>query len=202
MKVLVAEDDTPLRLALTRLLAIGEFEPIPCGNGQEALEVMTGYDPPCLAVLDWEMPLVDGVSACTLVRKAQDPLFPPYMIMLTARATQSDIVMALDAGADDFVAKPYDNKELMARVRAGRRIVEGMLARRQEVNDARESAEKSQMLQELWPVCGKCGKLHKDDEYLVRLSGYLGAHPEIEIEDRLCSDCEIGRLRQAAETSA
>ena len=202
MRILLAEDDTPLRVALTRLLAGDEFEPIPCSNGQEALEVMTGHDSPPLAVLDWGMPLVDGISVCTRVRDAQDPRCPPYMIVLTARSKKPDIVRALDAGADDFVSKPYDNKELMARVHVGRRTVESMFTRLREIRDGRESAYDSELLQELWPICGSCGKLHKDDEYLARLRSYLGEHPEVEIQQRLCADCEFGPLQEPAGASA
>lgn len=123
MKVLVAEDDVTSRKLLGRVLEAWGYEVTPAGDGSQAWEALAGPDSPPLAILDWEMPELDGVELCRLVRAVETPS-PPYIILLTARTAKEDIVTGLDAGADDFLTKPFHREELRARVEVGRRFVE------------------------------------------------------------------------------
>jgi two-component system, cell cycle response regulator len=121
--VLIADDDpVSLRLLQVSLTSAG-YRVVVAPNGSEALRIMNRDDSPRLAVLDWMMPSLDGVDVCRAVRRsAREPYL--YIIMLTAKGHQSEIIEGLEAGADDYITKPYDLQELKARLRAGRRILE------------------------------------------------------------------------------
>jgi len=123
MKVLVADDDPTSRLLLTRVLSKWGYQPVPTKDGAEALAVFLAGNAPSLAIIDWMMPKLDGTEVCRRVREIDVPL-PPYMILLTARGGKEDIVTGLNAGANDYVCKPFDAEELRARLEVGRRYVE------------------------------------------------------------------------------
>jgi CheY-like chemotaxis protein/HPt (histidine-containing phosphotransfer) domain-containing protein len=92
-------------------------------DGAKAWQAMQQPDAPKLAILDWMMPELDGLEVCRRVR-ALETAQPPYLIMLTAKVAKEDIIAGLEAGADDYLAKPFDPRELKARVDVGRRIIE------------------------------------------------------------------------------
>ncbi len=123
MRVLIAEDDVTSRMLLKRVLESWGYEVIVTKDGAQAWEELQVTDGPRLAILDWMMPGMDGVDVCRRIR-AQETLQPPYLILLTALGDKESVVTGLDAGADDFVRKPYDPDELRARLAVGRRLVE------------------------------------------------------------------------------
>lgn len=113
-KVLVVDDDRAIRESLERLLSLEGYSASSVSNGSEALEVLRRGQVDLL-VLDWMMPSVDGLTVCRVLR-SEGSATP--ILMLTARTETSDRVAGLDAGADDYLAKPFDPAELLARVRA------------------------------------------------------------------------------------
>ncbi len=113
-RILFAEDDPGVREALARALRFEGYEVQTVSDGGEALESV-GQNPPDLLVLDVMMPFVDGLSVCRRVREKHRRL---PILMLTARHEISDRVAGLDAGADDYLAKPFALDELLARIRA------------------------------------------------------------------------------------
>ena len=123
MRILVAEDDEiSLRLIVSMLEEWG-YEAVSAKDGAEAWEILQRDDAPQIALLDWVMPEVDGVDLCRRIREAEhEPCV--YTILLTAKGEREDILIGLDAGADDYVTKPFDPHELEVRLRAGRRIVD------------------------------------------------------------------------------
>ena len=123
MKVLIAEDDRTTRAMLAAIVARWGYVPIPAEDGGAAWSALQQPDPPRLVLLDWNMPVLSGVEVCRLMRAA-NPSDPPYLILLTGRADKGDVVRGLDAGANDFVAKPYDHEELQARLQVGRRMLD------------------------------------------------------------------------------
>ena len=112
--VLIAEDDRAVRVALERALELEGYRVVAVSNGAEALESISACAPD-VVLLDVSMPLVDGLTVCRVLR-AEDDQVP--VLMLTARTETSHRIAGLDAGADDYLPKPYDLGELLARIRA------------------------------------------------------------------------------------
>lgn len=133
-RVLVADDDPMSLRLLERLLPMWGYEVLTASHGDEAWARLQEPDPPTLAVLDWNMPGIQGPEICRRLR-AQEREPYVYVLLLTAKQQREDLVEAIQAGADDFVSKPFDRAELEARLRAGRRIVDmqAELARTREV---------------------------------------------------------------------
>jgi len=123
MLILIAEDDFTSRTMLATVLKKIGHEAVETTNGLEAWEAMQQPNAPRMAILDWMMPEMDGIEVCRSIRTLETDR-PPYVIMLTAKLEKEDIVAGLEAGADDYLAKPYDPSELRARVEVGCRIVE------------------------------------------------------------------------------
>lgn len=119
--VLVAEDDARSRQTMVRLLERSGFGVVVAEDGAEALRLLSPEVQ--VALLDWMMPEVDGLSLCRLIKSSPETA-SVYVIMVTSRTEKSDLVAALDAGADDYMTKPVDHTELLARVRAGERIAQ------------------------------------------------------------------------------
>ncbi|HYN31187.1 MAG TPA: response regulator transcription factor [Ilumatobacteraceae bacterium] len=114
IRILVAEDDRAVRESLVRALQLEGYTVAAAKNGAEALEAVRQAEPD-VVLLDVSMPMVDGLTVCRVLRAEHNQV---PVLMLTARTEPSDRVAGLDAGADDYLAKPYDLEELLARVRA------------------------------------------------------------------------------------
>jgi len=123
MKILIADDDFTSRLVLSGVLRKHGHEVVETVDGLEAWDALKQHDAPKLAILDWVMPGLSGVDVCRRARTI-DSNQPPYIILLTSLDQKADIVTGLQAGADDYLAKPFDPGELLARVDVGRRLVE------------------------------------------------------------------------------
>jgi diguanylate cyclase (GGDEF)-like protein len=126
MKVLVADDSATIRALLRSSLKRWGFDAVvEATNGEEAWAQLQAQDAPSLALIDWEMPGLDGVELCRRVRAREEQGSAyTYVLLLTARGGRRDVVAGMEAGADDYVVKPFDEHELRVRVRAGRRIVD------------------------------------------------------------------------------
>jgi two-component system cell cycle response regulator len=130
--ILVAEDSAVIQTVLREMLTRWGYEVVVAGDGAAAWEVLRGPRAPRLAIIDWMMPLIKGPELCRRLRaETHEP--DPYVLLLTSRAEAADIVEGFDAGADDYLTKPFHAQELWARVRAGVRIV----GSRQELAEAR-----------------------------------------------------------------
>ncbi|HPN36996.1 MAG TPA: response regulator [Melioribacteraceae bacterium] len=119
-KILIVEDEEDTRFILHRLLTKNGYEVKTAENGAKALEVLNNFKPK-VVLADWTMPVMDGLQLCNLI-KAKEEFKTVYFIVLTARASLKDRVAGLDVGADDFLVKPIENQELLARIRSGIRI--------------------------------------------------------------------------------
>lgn len=122
-RVLIADDDPISRRLLQVSLSSSGYQVAMAADGAAALRVLDVKDCPRLAVLDWMMPTLDGVEVCRRIRKAaREPYV--YIILLTAKGHQTEIIEGLEAGADDYITKPFDLQELKARLRSGKRILD------------------------------------------------------------------------------
>jgi two-component system cell cycle response regulator len=122
MRILIAEDDSVTRKLLEVHLSKWGHQVVACSDGAQAWQVLSAEDPPKLAILDWMMPEMDGVTLCGEIRKPEKHPYT-YIILLTSKNLKEDVVAGLEAGADDYIIKPFDVHELKVRVRAGTRIV-------------------------------------------------------------------------------
>jgi diguanylate cyclase (GGDEF)-like protein len=136
MKILIGDDSLTQRVMLEAIVKQWGFEVVLAEDGQQAWDILSGPDAPRLVLLDWEMPGLDGLEVCRRVREREDQ-DPPYILLLTARRETADIVTGLDAGANDYISKPFENTELHARLRVGAR----MLDLQRELISAREALE-------------------------------------------------------------
>jgi diguanylate cyclase (GGDEF)-like protein len=120
--VLIAEDDAMFRRILTNWLEKWNYQVTAVEDGVKAWSILQSSDAPQMVILDWMMPGMDGIEVCRKIRGEQGPY--RYLLLLTAKDGKQDVVAGLDAGADDYLTKPFEVEELRARVRAGRRILE------------------------------------------------------------------------------
>jgi diguanylate cyclase (GGDEF)-like protein len=135
MKILVAEDDATSLFMLQSLLMKWGYDVIAASDGQEALSVLTGEDPPLLAILDWMLPGESGPEICRKLASRgllkedggrREEMMKPYqyVIILTVKGEKENVVAGLEAGADDYITKPFDAHELKMRLMVGRRILD------------------------------------------------------------------------------
>jgi DNA-binding response OmpR family regulator len=122
VRILIAEDDPPSREVLQLNLEAWGYQPVVCQDGAEAWSAFQQPGAPRLAILDWMMPGLSGVEVCERVRGLAQGRFT-YIILLTAKGQREDLLAGLEAGADDYVVKPFDREELRARIRVGARVV-------------------------------------------------------------------------------
>jgi diguanylate cyclase (GGDEF)-like protein len=127
MRALIVEDDPVTLHLLDTLLRGWGYETVLAHGGNEAWQMLRAPGVPALVILDWIMPGMDGIEVCRNVRNLQAEL-RPYIILLTVKETKKDLVIGINAGADDYVTKPFEPEELRVRVRAGERIVEMEMA--------------------------------------------------------------------------
>lgn len=123
MRILIAEDDALSRTLLERTLQRAGYDVTAVADGAGALHELLRQDSPRLALLDWVMPEKDGLEVCREVRRRTEQAYI-YLILLSSRESKQDIVAGLEAGADDYLTKPFDLNELKARLRTGQRILE------------------------------------------------------------------------------
>ena len=123
MKILIAEDNAFSRTLLKKTLSKAGYEVIAVDNGEKAWEALQEDNPPKLALIDWMMPGMNGTELCRKIREINSA-FPIYIILLTAKTAKEDVLEGFAAGSDDFIKKPFDSGELLARIQVGRRLVE------------------------------------------------------------------------------
>jgi DNA-binding response OmpR family regulator len=119
--IVVAEDDLVSRTLIGNLMEKWGFRAVITPNGDEAMAALRAEQGPALTILDWMMPGMDGLQVCRRLREREKMV---YVIMLTSLGTKENIVEGLHAGADDYLIKPFDKNELLARIQVGLRILE------------------------------------------------------------------------------
>ena len=188
MKVLIAEDDLVSRRLLEATLAKWGYEVVVTVDGHEAWQVLQQQGAPPLAILDWMMPGVDGLEVCRKVRSASDSQLP-YIILLTARDGKPRMVEGLDAGADDYVTKPFDPEELHARIRVGERVLGLQSALADRAHQLEGASSRIKILQGLLPICASCKKIRDDEGCWNELEVYVLEHSEAEFSHSFCPPC-------------
>jgi diguanylate cyclase (GGDEF)-like protein len=137
MKVLIADDSATSRAMLRTALSRWGYDVILAEHGAQAWDILAQPDPPTMAILDWVMPHMTGPEVCRRVRETRREPYT-YILLLTSKNTKGETVEGLEAGADDYIVKPFDQHELQVRLRVGKRIVDlqmDLLQAREELRD-------------------------------------------------------------------
>ena len=199
MRALIADDDTVTATMLAGSLRRWNLDVTVVANGAAAWDVMAGDHPAALAIVDWMMPGVDGIELCRRIR--QTPVLShTYVILLTARDSRADVVKGLEAGADDYLVKPFDGAELRARVHTGIRIVTLQQQLTAQIATLRETLANVKQLKGLLPICCYCKRIRTDTDYWQQLEGYISEHSEAQFSHGICPGCfehannELSRL--------
>jgi DNA-binding response OmpR family regulator len=188
IRVLIAEDDNVSRRLLEATLRKWNFEVVTAADGRAALEILSTPNPPSLAVLDWMMPGMDGLEVCRRLRQGEKGS-STYVIILTAKGGKEDIVTGLDSGADDYLTKPFDRGELLARLRVGMRIIDMQSSLAERVRQLEDALAKVKVLQRLVPICSYCKKIRDDKNYWQQVDHYMSQHTEARFTHGICPDC-------------
>ncbi len=174
MRILIADDDRATTVMLAGTLEAWGLEVAVVHDGTAAWARIIGKDPPALAILDWEMPGLDGIEICRRVR-AWPLRVPVYLILLTSRNSRQDLVAGLEAGADDYMTKPFDPDELRARIHVGKRTLALIASVKQ--------------LRGLLPICSYCKSIRSDHDYWVQVESYITDHTEVQFSHGICPEC-------------
>jgi DNA-binding response OmpR family regulator len=187
-RILVADDD-PLSLrVLQKALERWGHEVAVARDGTEAWQILTRPEAPRMAILDWMMPGMDGPTICQRARAAP-AITATYLILLTARNDYGDIVSGLEAGANDYVVKPFNRAELRARVRVGLRVLELQSKLAERVRDLEAALKQVKQLRGLLPICMYCKKIRNDGDYWQQVETYISDHSEAEFSHGICPEC-------------
>lgn len=188
MKLLIAEDEYTTRLTVQVILEQWGYRVDSVEDGASAWELLHKPDGPQIAILDWEMPGIDGVELCNKV-KTLDRDTPVYVIMLTGRDDQNDILKGFDAGADDYITKPFDENELRARVRVAERLVSIQEELAISNNELRSVLNHVEMLQSNLPVCAGCLRVQNYDDSWESLQEYVQKKEDPRFQYTICPHC-------------
>jgi sigma-B regulation protein RsbU (phosphoserine phosphatase) len=188
MRILIAEDDRVSRHVLQTMLAKWEYSVAAVENGLQAWEELNKPGAPRLVLIDWMMPHMDGLEVVQRARATME-LDGTYFIMLTARSSGEDVIAALQAGLDDYVAKPFNHRELRARLQVGLRVVELQQRLAERVKDLEETLRQVKTLQGLLPICCYCKKVRDDTNYWHQVERYISARSSAQFSHSICPDC-------------
>jgi len=188
MRILIAEDDVTSRIVLTKILNKQGHDVVVTEDGEEAWKAMSQLDAPRLIILDWMMPEISGVELCRRVRTLKTDL-PPYIIMLTTKTEKTDLIAGLDAGADDYLTKPFDSGELRARISVGLRMLEIQAVLAIKIQELRLALDQVKTLRGIVPICASCKKIRDDKGYWSQVEVYVRDHTEADFSHGICPDC-------------
>jgi DNA-binding response OmpR family regulator len=188
VKVLVADDEATSRLLLSSSLEKWGYEVVTASDGAEAWGILREEEDLGLAILDWMMPGLDGVEVCEGAR-AVEPLRPLYLILVTSRDRREDVIAGLEAGADDYITKPYEIGILRARVEVGARVIRLQQDLKGHVRELEDALAHVKTLQGILPICMHCHKIRNDSESWQRLEAYLSEHSDAQFSHGICPEC-------------
>jgi sigma-B regulation protein RsbU (phosphoserine phosphatase) len=188
MRILVADDDPTGATILARSLARWGLDVVVAHDGDEAWRIIEQDGGIAMAILDWMMPCADGPELCRRIRQDERHAHM-YIILLTSRDSRADVVAGLDAGADDYLIKPFDLEELRARVHVGVRILTLQDRLTELVAELQEALSKVKQLSGLLPICSYCKRIRGDENYWERVESYISEHTDAKFSHGICPQC-------------
>lgn len=188
LQVLVADDEPVSRTVVGAMLKKAGYVVHYASDGEQAWQRLDSAAPPGIALLDWEMPGLQGPEVIERIRSKQSQT-PTYIILLTSRDSSADIVRGLRAGADDYVTKPANEDELIARVNVGARVVRLQAALGDRVRSLEEALANVKALQTLLPMCAYCKSIRNDQNYWEKVETYFTQHSGVSFTHSYCPTC-------------
>jgi DNA-binding response OmpR family regulator len=188
LRILISDDDAASRLLLETTLTRWGYEVLVTSDGEQAWQAIESPNAPLLFILDWQMPGLDGVDVCRKAR-ARKSTRSAYIILLTSRTSKEDLIAGLEAGADDYVTKPFDPQELQARLHVGSRVIELQRALAERVNELEAALSREKHLQGLLPICCYCKKIRDDSNYWHQVESYVAQHADVHFSHSVCPEC-------------
>jgi sigma-B regulation protein RsbU (phosphoserine phosphatase) len=186
MRILIADDDDISLLTLKTALSKRGHEVVDVADGTLAWEVLQTADAPPLAILDWMMPGHTGLELCRMVRARKQGT---YLILLTANREKADIIQGLQAGANDYITKPFDREELFARLQAGICIIELRQSLEIRVRELEVALAQVKQLSGLLPICCYCKNIRDDKNYWQRVEDYVSTNSDARFSHGICPKC-------------
>ena len=184
--IVVADDDAVGRELVSRVLERAGHTTVTAPDGEKAWELIQSVKPP-LAVLDWDMPHLTGLDVLRRVKLTVDRT-PPYVLLLTSRTEVRDRVRGLTVGADDYLTKPFEPAELVARVEVGLRVVQLQRSLSTRVTELEEALAHVNRLERLLPICAQCKRIQSDDDW-HDLEGFLASSAGVRFSHGACPVC-------------
>jgi sigma-B regulation protein RsbU (phosphoserine phosphatase) len=197
IRILGVDDDPVSRLLLEATLDKRGHAVTMAADGTTAWELIekltrpaspAALPPPLLAILDWFMPVPDGMDLCRRIRECL-PDRMVYTILLTSCGGHEAVVAGLEAGAHDYIVKPFHPDELEARVRVGLRVLRLQQSLAERVRDVEAALAQVKQLHGLLPICSYCKSIRRDDNYWQQVEHYIAAHSEAQFSHGICPGC-------------
>jgi len=198
MRALVADDDRVMTAIVRRTLERRGFEVIVAHDGAEAWEILQRDAGIALTILDWMMPGIDGPELCRRIRQDASRAHM-YVLLLTGRDSPADLVAGLDAGADDYLIKPFDPKEFRARVDVGLRILTLQRRLADRVAELEVALSRVKQLRGLLPICAYCKSVRTDHDYWEQVENYVTQHTDLQFSHGICPACYETVLAQVEQ---
>jgi sigma-B regulation protein RsbU (phosphoserine phosphatase) len=187
-RVLVADDERATAALLRATLERWGLEVVVVHDGAEAWAAVQKDEGIGLAVLDWGMPGLDGPEVCRRIR-ADPSRAHLHVILLTARDGRDDVIHGLEAGADDFMAKPFDPGVFRARVDVGLRVLKLKEHLAQRVAELQTALSQVKQLHGLLPICSYCKHVRTDENYWEQVEQYVSHHSDLQFSHGVCPPC-------------
>lgn len=165
-----------------------DYQVVVTENGSDALTVLESADAPPLAILDVMMPGIDGMEICRRIRRTPPPT-PPFIILLTAKDRKEDVVTGIEAGANDYLTKPFNRQELNVRLRVGFKTVELQRQLADRIVELETAAAQIERLEGILSICSYCKNIRDDENYWQQLEDYISDRPEAQFSHGICPDC-------------
>lgn len=185
--VLIADDDKLTLNVLNDTLTRAGYDVLTATDGEQAWKKLQQSNV-SLAVLDWIMPGMEGPEICQ--RAAKDPkMANRYFILLTGKSKTEDLVAGLQSGASDYLRKPFDEAELLARVEVGVRFIELQRKLAERVEEAEKALAQVRRLEGLLPICSYCKRIRNEQDYWERVDNYISQHANVRFSHNICPEC-------------
>ena len=194
--VLLADDDKLSLNVVNDTLTRAGYDVITATDGEQAWNKLQQSGAQ-VAILDWIMPGMEGVEIC---RRAQaDKRFGNrYFILLTGKSSTEDLVAGLQAGASDYLRKPFEEAELLARVEVGVRFIELQQKLADRVDELEKALTQVKRLEGLLPICSYCKRIRNEQDYWERVDAYISQHANVRFSHNICPECYEKHVKAGA----